>query len=175
MPGPQPAAASSLQACLPAWAETDTGLTTARVINNGQRAFMYAKLDSSPKNALDLWPCYLNAESTRTSHAREISYWRSDNCHVAEGSFLKSWRHLSWRSWKFIFIDISNMQSVAAYRDKQGSKGEISSVLVLKGTVMCITWHKGRLHSVTPVLSFIMKDSHLSEINHWLACQDIVN
>lgn len=76
VPGPQPAAASSLQACLPAWPETDTVLTTARVIHNGQRAFMYAKLDSSTKNALDLWPGYLNAESTWTSHATEISYWK---------------------------------------------------------------------------------------------------
>lgn len=40
VPGPRPAAASSLQACLPAWAETDTGLTTARVIPNRQRAFI---------------------------------------------------------------------------------------------------------------------------------------
>lgn len=40
VPGPRPAAASSMQACLAAWAETDTGLTTARVIRSRQRAFI---------------------------------------------------------------------------------------------------------------------------------------
>lgn len=153
VPGPRPAAASSLQACPTAWAETDTGLTTARVIHyTHKRAFidmqswtLLLEMRQSAMLATSLLTAKVQADLPRKGRL------------AVEGTGIitspkdPSWNlthltPLSWRSWKFIFIDISNMQSVVANKDRGGSKEEIKSVLVLKGIVTCITWLKGHFH-----------------------------
>lgn len=63
VPGPRPAAASSLQARLPAWAETDTGPYNSKGHPRRTKGFYrHAKLDSSARNAPELCSCYLNME-----------------------------------------------------------------------------------------------------------------
>lgn len=74
---------------------------------------------------------------------------------------------LQWRSWKFIFIDISNMQSVVVNKDRGGSKEEIKSILVLKGIVTCIACLKGHLYLSRASLKFDFQYDWMGFISLW--------
>lgn len=174
VPGSRPAAASSLQACPTAWAETDTGLTTARVIHyTHKRAFidmqswtLLLEMRQSATLATSILTAKVQADLPQKGRL------------AAEGTGIitspndPSWNltHLTplkWRSWKFIFIDISNMQSVVANKDRGGSKEEIKSVLVLKGIVTCITWLKGQLYFSRANLEFDFHYDWMGFISRW--------